>query len=340
MARVNLGFNWFYADSRDMGFLQSGWFPHRGRGTDPSLPAWGTGRWDWRRFNPRTFTESHIGPRGLPKDSDPRRGYLINWNNDAARGWSAADDEWSYGPIYRSQLFERQIAPRRKLSLTELVQIMESAVTTDLRGRLIYPLLRRVIGRHPPRSVRPALAALGRWVADGAYRRDLDRDNVYENSAGIALMDAWWPLLMRAEFQPVLGPRLLDAIQAMVPFDRSPSSDYTSYGVGWYGYVDKDLRMVLGQRVRGRFSRRYCGRGSLRRCRAAIVGSLSQALAQVSSQQGPDLAAWKVYATCQVHTPQSCDQLQFETGGAVDTPPIPWQNRPTFQQAVEVTGRR
>ena len=28
------------------------------------------------------------------------------------------------------------------------------------------------------------------------------------------------------------------------------------------------------------------------------------------------------------------DQIEFMTGGAVDTPPIPWQDRPTFQQAV------
>ena len=31
-----------------------------------------------------------------------------------------------------------------------------------------------------------------------------------------------------------------------------------------------------------------------------------------------------------------CDQISFITAGAVDTPPIPWQDRPTFQQVVEI----
>ena len=31
-----------------------------------------------------------------------------------------------------------------------------------------------------------------------------------------------------------------------------------------------------------------------------------------------------------------CDQISFITAGAVETPPIPWQDRPTFQQVVEI----
>ena len=31
-----------------------------------------------------------------------------------------------------------------------------------------------------------------------------------------------------------------------------------------------------------------------------------------------------------------CDQIEFITAGAVETPPIPWQDRPTFQQVVEI----
>ncbi len=345
MATVNLGFNWMSADDRDITFVQSGWYPHRATGTDMSLPMWGTGRWDWRRFDPRSYTESHIGLAGLPKDTNPRRGYLINWNNDAARGWSAADNEWGYGPIYRSLLFERQVraalAHGGKLDLPGLVKIMESAVTTDLRGKLLYPLLRRVIGHHGPAAIRPALAALDRWVADGAYRRDLDHDNVYEDSAGIALMDAWWPILMRDIYEPVLGGRLLDAILTMAAFDRAPSLDYTAYGVGWYGYLDKDLRAVLGQRHVPYLSKRYCGRGSLRRCRAIVIASLKAALTQVRAKQGTDMSNWKVYATCGGQGyPQACDQLEFTTGGAISTPPIPWQNRPTFQQIAEIQGHR
>jgi hypothetical protein len=179
-------------------------------------------------------------------------------------------------------------------------------------------------------------------VARGAHRRDLGRRGFYDDSAAVALMDAWWPLLVRRMFEPVLGSRLMARIEGMIAVDKPPSVSPSSFGVGWYGYVDKDLRTLLApRRVRGRFSRRYCGRGSLRRCRRVLEDSLAQAVALMRARQGPNMAAWKVYATCPVRpSPQACDQIQFETGGGVDTPPMPWQNRPTFQQAVEVTGRR
>ena len=38
MSTINFLFNWFYSDERDIAYLQSGWFPLRARGTDPSLP--------------------------------------------------------------------------------------------------------------------------------------------------------------------------------------------------------------------------------------------------------------------------------------------------------------
>ena len=35
-----------------------------------------------------------------------------------------------------------------------------------------------------------------------------------------------------------------------------------------------------------------------------------------------------------------CDEISFTTAGAVGMPDIPWQDRPTFQQIVEVQGHR
>jgi hypothetical protein len=42
-----------------------------------------------------------------------------------------------------------------------------------------------------------------------------------------------------------------------------------------------------------------------------------------------------IRTTCPVTDPPSCDQLDFIAAGAVETPPIPWQDRGTFQQAAE-----
>ena len=39
-----------------------------------------------------------------------RNGVILNWNNKPAPGWAAADDEWSFGSVYRVELFEDAIA--------------------------------------------------------------------------------------------------------------------------------------------------------------------------------------------------------------------------------------
>jgi acyl-homoserine lactone acylase PvdQ len=109
MGRSNLGFAWFYADDRDIAYLQAGWYPRRARGTDPSLPAWGTGAWDWQGFDPSAFTSRRLGYDRLPKDRSPGRGYIVNWNNKQAPGWRAADDRFSLGSVHRSDIFEDRI---------------------------------------------------------------------------------------------------------------------------------------------------------------------------------------------------------------------------------------
>ena len=80
-----------------------------------------------------------------------------------------------------------------------------------------------------------------------------------------------------------------------------------------------------------RYSRIYCGNGSLSACRAALQQSLLQALS-VTAQQ--------IYGTgyCASNPQPSCyDQNNSVTASAISVPPFPFQNRPTFQQVVELT---
>jgi acyl-homoserine lactone acylase PvdQ len=346
MGKINFAFNWFYADDRDVAYLQSGWYPRRARGVDPDLPAWGTGEWDWQRFKRDTYRERVMPFRSLPKDVSPSQGYIVNWNNKQARGWRSADDEWSYGSVHRSERLEDALRKRlrggRRIDLTGLVRVMASGATIDVRGQEIYPLLRRVIGRTDRQDVAPLLRTLDSWHGGGSHRRDLDGDNVYDEGPAVALMDAWWPRLLKASFEPVVGSRFMTEAQRINPFISGPGPGGSAFGSGWWGYVDKDLRSLLGQRVRGPLSRAYCGRGKLRACRAILVSTLRDAAIEVRARYGvADLGAVAVPATCEKgQTPQGCDQIEFTTAGAVDTPPIPWQDRPTFQQIVAVEGRR
>ncbi len=80
-------------------------------------------------------------------------------------------------------------------------------------------------------------------------------------------MDTAWPKLANAWASTVLGPALstqLATFDSM--FDQPPSGQYH----GWHIYMNKDLRSILGQRVRGPFAVRYCGGGSLKRCSAQL----------------------------------------------------------------------
>jgi hypothetical protein len=85
---------------------------------------------------------------------------------------------------------------------------------------------------------------------------------------------------------------------------------------------------MLGRRIARPPSRIYCGKGSRSRCRAILLGTLRRAGEAVPADV-------KVPATCEVTDPPGCDQLDFIAAGAVETPPVPWQDRGTFQQAAE-----
>jgi hypothetical protein len=181
------------------------------------------------------------------------------------------------------------------------------------------------------------------WVRDGAHRRDLDNNGQYEHSEAIRIMDAWWPLLVQTEFGSVLGSPLYKDIQALLPIDNPPNNhgDHlgSSYQDGWYGYASKDLRTLLGRKVKGRYSQVYCGRGSLRRCRNALAGSLKRALAHDSAQ---DLYSHDEVCNAAGRSgDQKCfDAVRMRPLGAVSQPLIDWINRPTFQQAVEIPAHR
>jgi hypothetical protein len=221
------------------------------------------------------------------------------------------------------------------------------AATTDLRGEDVYPWIRRVIGTAPARD-KQMIGILDRWVRSGSNRLDSNGDNVYEHSAAIALMDAWWPRLVRAQFQPALGGDLFKLVEDRVLGIGGPDD----WGWVWSSHVQKDLRTVLGRPERGRYSRIYCGgpvrtpvkesarRAARRRCRGILLATLRAAVAEVSAQRGANPAGWQLHSTCEDTSPPSCDQLVPNTAGAVGTPPFPWQNRGTYHQIDEILGHR
>jgi hypothetical protein len=89
--------------------------------------------------------------------------------------------------------------------------------------------------------------------------------------------------------------------------------------------------------VRGPYGRVFCGGGDLSRCRRALLDSLGEALAVPESE----LYADDVCADAGRPNDQDCvDAIRHSPTGGVTQELIPWINRPTYQQVVEVQGHR
>jgi acyl-homoserine lactone acylase PvdQ len=320
MSRVELAFNWFYADDRDIAFFSGGRLPVRASRTDPALPTVGTGEADWRGYVPFA---------GHAQAVDPPSGAILDWNNRPAAGVGAADSNFSHGSVQRVDLL-RIAAARRKHTLATLVSAMNGAATQDLRVVRVWPTIRQVLQTGPAPSARAALAAnlIESWNVQRASRLDLDLDGKIDDP-GAAVMDAAWPRLADAVLSPVLGP-LLPRLAALVPRSEDANPNGSAYLSGWYGYVDKDLRSLLGRDVRGPYSRRYCGAGVLATCREALWAALDAAAAQLEATQGPVPSAW--------HADGTGERIRFVSGILPDT--MRWTNRPTFQQVMSFSRHR
>lgn len=341
--------NWFYVDDHNIAVYQSGWFPRHARGSDPDLPIWGTGQWDWRGFKPLSYGYDYrrLPASANPHSIDPPQGYLVNWNNAIAHGWRVAAGDWENGPVTRATILQDlldQALRHRPLTLASLTGMVTApSLTADLRGMAVWPYLRRVIGRPRSERARQLLAILQNWHEHGSQRRSLTFGGDVQYGAAALLIDAWWPLLVRGEFQPVLGAKLMDFINRYFDSIQPDGiADGTGNGFfeGWEMDVQKDLRQVLHLRVRGRFSRTFCGGGSRRRCRAMLTRTLLQAGAALAKKYGPAPSNWKLPTVCAVTQPAGCDQLVATSAGAISIPPQPFDNRGTFYQAVAVNGHR
>jgi hypothetical protein len=314
-------FNWAYVDDRNIAYFSSGLLPVRAPGVDPSLPTLGDGRYDWRGFLPLA---RH------PHAVNPRSGMLLNWNNKPAPGWGAADDNFNYGSEHRVKLFR---GFGRHMRLADVASIMNRAATEDFRAVELWPAIRRVLGATAPDPRTGQAAGLvDAWVRQGANRLDRNLDGQVDDP-GAAVLDASFQGLATAVLHPVLGSLADDGglFQMQHGRDNAPSSgNGSSFGGGWYGYVDKDLRTLLGQRVRGRFSRVYCGNGNLAACRDSLWAALKAGADQLAATQGPDPTAWRSDA--------NAERIHFVPRLIPQT--MRWTNRPTFQQAIEFDGHR
>ncbi|HSD75903.1 MAG TPA: penicillin acylase family protein, partial [Solirubrobacteraceae bacterium] len=339
-AKIGYTFNWFYVDRDHTAYFNSGDNPLRARGATGQLPM--AARLEWRGFDPARARARYLPAARHPHVVD--QDWTTSWNNRQAPGYAGADSNL-FSSVYRSQMLDRQVARRlrggRGLTLPGLVEAMEAAATTDLRGMIPLPLALRVLGAPRDGRLRAAAATLRAWARSGAHRIDRDGDGRYDDADAVRLMDAWWPRLVRAMFRPRMGARLYERLTATYELDNAPNNHGqhlgSAYQEGFYGYVAKDLRRVLGVHQRRPYAVGFCGDGRRTACRGALLRSLRASLdVPASALYGGD----EQCRTAGRDGDQACfDSVGFRALGGVTQPLIPWVNRPTYQQVVEIQGR-
>lgn len=342
-ASITYTFNWFYVDSRHTAYYNSGLNPTRPASDDPNLPITADAAHQWLNWDPATNTVANTPFSAHPNSID--QDYYESWNNKIAQGYTVSG--FGDGSVYRSNLLNSRIKALinsgQKITRASLTKAMEDAAVTDLRGEILLPQLLQVIGTPSDPALANAVGELKTWLADGAKRRETSAgSHTYADSDAIRIMDAWWPLLVQAEFEPAMGPTLYSAMTGVLGVDDSPyggaeagvAHKGSSFQSGWYSYVDKDLRTILGRPVQGGLTQPWCGGGTLAGCRQALLGALTTAVAT------PATSLYPGDSVCSAGDQWCADSIQQHPLGGITDAQSNWQNRPTFQQVVQYPAHR
>jgi acyl-homoserine lactone acylase PvdQ len=341
---IGYAFNWFYVDSKDTAYFNSGTNPVRKAGVDPNLPIKASQQYEWQDWDPNLntarYTPAAEHPQSLNQD------YYISWNNKQALDFTSSG--FGNGSVHRGDLLDDRvkalIANGGKVTRASLTKAMAEAAGADLRAEQVLPDLLRVIDKAAVTD--PALAAtvqkLRAWQQSGSLRRETPKGSkVYNHAEAIRVLDAWWPKLVQAEFQPGLGADLYTELVKAVQVDEAPSDTHgaaphkgSSFQYGWWSFVDKDIRRVLGDQVAGPLTGTYCGGGDVTACRTVLLDSLRAAAAVPANQVYPG------DADCAAGDQWCADSVIHRAMGGITQDKIQWQNRPTYQQVVQFPARR
>jgi acyl-homoserine lactone acylase PvdQ len=291
-------FNSFYVDDKHVAEYTAGLLPLRAKGTDPSLPTIGNGKFEWQGFLP---AKDH--PQGVDPQDTPVPGTMVNWNNVAAHGFGASDDAFgANGSAARVQLLNDALRQQRshgKWTLAGVTSAMNEAATQNVVDIEIVPLLARVLkgSKAPNALAAKELKLLVAWNHAGGNLLDLNNDGKIDNP-GAPILNAAYPKLANAVMRPELGNQLNAFKSLYSQFDAPPGGQFA----GWYQYMYRDFLKLLKVKQPQALTNSYCGDGSLSRCQKSLWAALAGAGKQLSRQQGSDPNQWRASATAlQIH---------------------------------------
>jgi acyl-homoserine lactone acylase PvdQ len=372
-------FNWTYVDSKNVAYYMAGKLPKRNPHVNPNFPTWGTGEWEWQGFEPSDLSAADVHPRAstIPSGAGVTNGtftegFFTNWNNKPAPGFSAADNNFAYGPVYRVQSLSdrlKAVLSQRLATPADVVNAMEDAGSVDLDGsQLVGPITAVLSGASLTAPEQQVLNILQSWSQDafwgsgvpGAHRRDRSGSGSYEQGNAVAIMDKLYPRLASAILGPWLSPRpnMSDAdsfaqLAGLNGLNDIPRAQGSAYDGGWEGYLQRSLLQAVNPSIANGYSQVYCGgdgsggNGSRASCQAALKNALDSTIEKLKSIYGSeDPNAWTCSRTNGGGEPgagqadgtkcnPALDDIDYSEVGVGEVPDMPWVNRPTFQQVVQ-----
>ena len=239
--KIEYTFNWFFIDSEQIAYFNSGINPCARRAPIPTADP-GKREHEWQDWCRRRRRCSRAG-RSTRRTST--RATNISAQEPCASHPQTVDQELDHEleqqagaglprlgrrVLLRAGLSfdarstsgsEPRIEGKRKMSLAE-------AGRRDGGRRHRRPARRRgpAAGARGDRQAATQAAGQGRretlraWQASGAHRRDRDANGVYDDAEAVRIMDAWWPRWVEAQFKPKLGEQAVRRDPAVIGASR------------------------------------------------------------------------------------------------------------------------
>jgi len=300
-AKTPQTFNSFYASATESAFYTAGAFPLRPKGVNGDLPVDGTGKYEWK---------GELAKSKHPQVVNPASGYIVNWNNKPAKDFPAGDDRFgNEGGIQRVDMLKSELARYPKATLANVLAAANAGATEDVRITQLWPTLKAMLakGKAPDAQAAGLVDVLQKWYDNGGSRVDANLDGNVD-SPGAVLLDTAWKKITDAGLCDRLGTGLCRALEGRIArFDLPPSGQYS----GWHQYIGKDLRTLLGQKVRGKYHLRYCGEGSVSRCSKELWSALASAGKAIAARQGADPSKWTEKAATITFSPLPLTTMQY-----------------------------